>query len=59
MHDLLIALMMEAAGTSETMVNVYQITWCNKPEDNHFHTHCHENLKSQLKRNSGPDIKWH
>jgi hypothetical protein len=33
---LLIALMMEAANTSETSLNFYQITWCNSPEDYHF-----------------------
>jgi hypothetical protein len=32
-----IILMMEAASTSETMVNFYQTTWCNNPEDNHLH----------------------
>jgi hypothetical protein len=30
------ALMMEAAGTSETSVNFYQTTWCNNPEDSHL-----------------------
>jgi hypothetical protein len=27
-----ITLMMEAAGISETSVNLYQTTWCNIPE---------------------------
>jgi hypothetical protein len=37
---------MEVVSTSETLLNFYQTTWCNIPEDNHFHTcHC-ENLKS-------------
>jgi hypothetical protein len=40
--------MMEAASTSEMMVNFYQITWRNNPEDSHLRTHCHENLKSHL-----------
>jgi hypothetical protein len=41
-----IALMVEAARTSEMSVNVYQTTWRNIPEDSHLHT-CHrENLKS-------------
>jgi hypothetical protein len=31
----LIALMMEAASTSETTVNFYQTTWHNNPEDSH------------------------
>jgi hypothetical protein len=32
----LIALMMEAVRTSETMVNLYQTTWRYNPEDNHL-----------------------
>jgi hypothetical protein len=40
-----IALMMEAASTSETSVNFYQTTRRKNPEDNHFHTGRHENLK--------------
>jgi hypothetical protein len=32
-----IALMMEAADTHETSVNVYQTTWRNNPEDSHLH----------------------
>jgi hypothetical protein len=43
---LLIALMMEAASTSETSVNFYQITRHNNPEDSHLHTRRRENLKS-------------
>jgi hypothetical protein len=39
--------MMEAASTSETLVNFYQTTWCYNPEDSHLHTR-HENLKSYL-----------
>jgi hypothetical protein len=36
-----IALMMEAASTSETSVNVYQTTRRNNPEDSHlYHFHC-------------------
>jgi hypothetical protein len=31
----LIALMMEAAGTSETSVNFYQTTWLYYPKDSH------------------------
>jgi hypothetical protein len=45
-----IALMMEAAFTSETLVNFSQTTRRNNPEDNHLHTRRRENLKSH-KRN--------
>jgi hypothetical protein len=31
-----IALMMEAASTSETLANFYQTTWRNNPEDSHL-----------------------
>jgi hypothetical protein len=31
-----IALMMKAAGISETSVNIYQNTWRNIPEDSHI-----------------------
>jgi hypothetical protein len=34
------------ASISETLVNVYQITQHNNPEDSHLHTHHHWNLKS-------------
>jgi hypothetical protein len=30
--------MMEAARTSEMLVNFYQITWHYSPEDSHLHT---------------------
>jgi hypothetical protein len=33
----MIALMMEAARTSETLVNFYQTTRHNVPEDSHLH----------------------
>jgi hypothetical protein len=33
---LLIAMMMEAARTSETMANFYQTTWRYNPEDSHL-----------------------
>jgi hypothetical protein len=39
---------MEAARTSETLVNFYQTTRCYNPEDSNLHTHRRENLKSYL-----------
>jgi hypothetical protein len=36
MSSLLTALMMETAGTSETLVNFYQTTWHNNAEDSHL-----------------------
>jgi hypothetical protein len=45
----LIALMMEAASTSETSVNFCRTIWRNNPEDSHLHTRRHENLKSHKK----------
>jgi hypothetical protein len=44
----LIALMMEAARTSETLVNFYQTTQRYNPEDSHLRTYCRENLKSYV-----------
>jgi hypothetical protein len=41
-----VALVMEAAGTSETSVNFYQTARRNNPEDSHLRTRCRENLKS-------------
>jgi hypothetical protein len=38
--------MMEAARTSETLVNSDQHTRCYNPEDSNLHTHRCENLKS-------------
>jgi hypothetical protein len=45
-NEVLIALMMEAARASETLVNFYQTTRHYNPEDNHLRTHCRENLES-------------
>jgi hypothetical protein len=42
----IIALMMEAAKTSETLVKFYQTTRRYNPEDSHLRTHRCENLKS-------------
>jgi hypothetical protein len=44
----LIALMMEAARTSETLVNFYHTTRRYNPEDSHLLTHRRQNLKSYL-----------
>jgi hypothetical protein len=41
-----IALMMEAASTSETSVNFYRTTRRNNPGDSHLHTRSRENLRS-------------
>jgi hypothetical protein len=51
-----IALMMEAASTSETLVNFRQITRRNLG-DSHLHTRCRENLKSHLIPDSSPTHK--
>jgi hypothetical protein len=39
---------MEAARTSETLVNFYQTTRRYNPEDSHLRTHHRENLKSYI-----------
>jgi hypothetical protein len=44
----LIALTMEAARTSETLVIFYQTTRRYNPEDSHLRTHRRENLKSYV-----------
>jgi hypothetical protein len=41
--------MMEAARTSETLVNFYQTTRRYNPEDSHLRTHRRENLKSYMR----------
>jgi hypothetical protein len=43
---MIIVLMLEAARTSETLVNFYQTTRRYKPEGSHLRTHRRENLKS-------------
>jgi hypothetical protein len=48
---ILITLMMEAVSTSETLVNFYQTTERNIPEDSHLHTSHHENLKFHFRTN--------
>jgi hypothetical protein len=44
----IINLMMEAASTSETLLNTYQTTQRYNPEDSHLHTRRCENLKSYM-----------
>jgi hypothetical protein len=39
------AMMMEAARTSETLVNSYQSTWRYNPKDSHLHSNRHGNLQ--------------
>jgi hypothetical protein len=39
---------MEAARTSETLINFYQATRRYNPEDSHLRTHRRDNLKSYL-----------
>jgi hypothetical protein len=43
---IIIALMIEAASTSEMSVNFYQTTRRNNPQDSHLYTRRRENLKS-------------
>jgi hypothetical protein len=42
--------MMEAAGTSETSVNFYQMKRRSNLEDNHLRMHRRENLQSHKKQ---------
>jgi hypothetical protein len=46
--EAIIALMMEAASTSETSVNLYETTWCSIPEDSHLHSHCCDEISTIL-----------
>jgi hypothetical protein len=46
--SLAIALVMEAARTSETLVNFYQTTRRYNSENSHLRTHRRENLKSNI-----------
>jgi hypothetical protein len=50
--------MMEAASTSETLVNFHQTARRNIPQDGHLHTRRRENLKSQKFSTSCPSIWW-
>jgi hypothetical protein len=54
-----IALMMEAARTSETLVNFYQTTRRYNPEDSHLPTHRHENLKFYFTESLKTDLFTH
>jgi hypothetical protein len=44
----IIALMMEAASTSETSIDIQLRTRQDIPEDSELHTRRHENLKSHM-----------
>jgi hypothetical protein len=44
-----IALMMEAARTSETLVNFYQTTWRYNPEDSHLLSKLQMQILNRLK----------
>jgi hypothetical protein len=52
------ALMIKAAHTSETSVNVCQTTRCNNPQDSHLHTRRHDNLKSPSFMRLTAKVKW-
>jgi hypothetical protein len=52
------ALMMEAARTSETLVNFCQTTKRYNPEDSHLRTHRRENLKSYLIKTVFPTLPY-
>jgi hypothetical protein len=45
---MVIAVMMEAASSSETSINFYQTTRRNNPEDSHLYTRRRGKLKSQV-----------
>jgi hypothetical protein len=49
--------MMEAARTSETLVNFYQTTRRYNSEDSDFRTHRRENLKSYYRNHLYQDSK--
>jgi hypothetical protein len=38
----------EAEGSTETLVPVFQPSWCHIPKDHKLHVHCHERLKADL-----------
>jgi hypothetical protein len=42
------AMMLEAASTSETWVNLWQTSRCYNPDDSHFYTRCLENLEFHI-----------
>jgi hypothetical protein len=48
-YDRLIVLKVEAISSSETSINIYQVTWSNIQKDSHLHVHSRENLKFLLK----------
>jgi hypothetical protein len=46
--SIIIAMMIEAASTSEMLLNLYQTTRRNVPQDDHLHTRRRENLNSHI-----------
>jgi hypothetical protein len=48
--SIIIALMMEAVRTSETLVDIQLITWQYIPKDSELHPRRRENLKSHIER---------
>jgi hypothetical protein len=57
-RGLLIALMMEAAMTSETLVNFYQTTRRYNPEDSHLRTQCVVSSSVAHSSSAGPCSLW-